>query len=174
MKYRIALWAAAGFLVASGWAVYFLVASKEHPMEPIVSTLLRLTCPVAIVGSHYPVSLTRLPYGCGSVFIHTSRSISATSKPVMVTSKFKSMVKRCCSSIARIDLSQPAFSAIRLSAITYARIWSSVRLSNRIVGTCSMPKSLAAATRPWPAMMVFLLLIRMGLVKPNCSMLAAI
>ena len=57
MKYRIALWAAAGFLVASGWAVYFLVASKGHPMEPIVSTLLRLTCPVAIVGSHYPVSL---------------------------------------------------------------------------------------------------------------------
>jgi len=57
MKYRIALWAAAGFLVASGWAVYFLVASKEHPMEPIVSTLLRLTCPVAIVGSQYPVSL---------------------------------------------------------------------------------------------------------------------
>jgi hypothetical protein len=57
MKYRIAIWAAAGFLVASGWAVYFLVASKDHPMEPIVSTLLRLTCPVAIVGLHYPVSL---------------------------------------------------------------------------------------------------------------------
>ncbi len=57
MKYRIAIWAAAGFLVASGWAVYFLVASKDHPMEPIVSTLVRLTCPIAIVGSHYPVSL---------------------------------------------------------------------------------------------------------------------
>ena len=57
MKYRIAIWAAAGFLVASGWAVYFLVASKDHPTEPIVSTLIRLTCPVAIVGSHYPVSL---------------------------------------------------------------------------------------------------------------------
>jgi hypothetical protein len=26
-------------------------------MEPIVSTLLRLTCSVAIVGAHYPVSL---------------------------------------------------------------------------------------------------------------------
>jgi hypothetical protein len=26
MKYRVAIWAAAGFLVASGWAVYFLVA----------------------------------------------------------------------------------------------------------------------------------------------------
>ena len=57
MKYRIAIWAAAGFLVASGWAVYFLVASKNHPIEPIVSTLVRLTCPIAIVGSHYPVSL---------------------------------------------------------------------------------------------------------------------
>src|SRR5229473_7147788 len=57
MKYRIAMWAAAGFLVANGWAVYFLVASKDHPIEPIVSALVRLTCPVAIVGSHYPVSL---------------------------------------------------------------------------------------------------------------------
>jgi len=51
------MWAAAGFLVASGWAAYFLVASKDHPIEPIVSTLIRFTCPVAIVGSHYPVSL---------------------------------------------------------------------------------------------------------------------
>jgi len=57
VKYRIAMWATAGFLVASGWAVYFLVASKDHPIEPIVSTLVRLTCPIAIVGSHYPVSL---------------------------------------------------------------------------------------------------------------------
>jgi hypothetical protein len=39
MKCRIAMWAAAGFLVASGWAVYFLAASKDHPIEPIVSTL---------------------------------------------------------------------------------------------------------------------------------------
>jgi hypothetical protein len=59
MKYRIAIWAAAGFLVASVWAVYFLVASKDHPIEPIVSTLVQLTCPVAVVGLHYhyPVSL---------------------------------------------------------------------------------------------------------------------
>lgn len=57
MKYRIAIWAAAGFLVGCGWAFYFLVASKDHPMEPIVSILVRLTCPVAIVGSHHPVSV---------------------------------------------------------------------------------------------------------------------
>jgi hypothetical protein len=57
VKFRIAMWAAAGFIIASGWAVYFLLASKDHPIEPIVSTLVRLTCPVAIVGSRYPVSL---------------------------------------------------------------------------------------------------------------------
>jgi hypothetical protein len=57
MKYRIAIWAAAGFLVASGRAVYFFVSSKERPIEPIVSTLARITCPVAIISSHYPVSL---------------------------------------------------------------------------------------------------------------------
>jgi len=51
------MWAAAGFFVASGWAIYFLVASKDHPIEPLVSALLRLTCPIAIVGMHYPVSI---------------------------------------------------------------------------------------------------------------------
>ncbi len=57
MKYRIAIWAAAGFLVAGGWAVYFLVASKDRLIEPIVSTLARLTCPVVILGSQFPISL---------------------------------------------------------------------------------------------------------------------
>ena len=61
MKNRIVVWAVAGFLVASGWAVYFLVASKDHlmePMGPIVSILVQLTCPIAIVGlHHYPVSV---------------------------------------------------------------------------------------------------------------------
>jgi tellurite resistance protein TehA-like permease len=57
MKYRVAMWAAAGFLVASGWAVYYLVRNKDLPIEPMVSTLVRLTCPIAIVGAHYPVSL---------------------------------------------------------------------------------------------------------------------
>ena len=56
MKYRIAIWAAAGFLVASGWAVYFFARNKDLPIEPIVSALIRLSCPIAIVGSHYPVS----------------------------------------------------------------------------------------------------------------------
>ena len=57
MKYRIAIWAAAGFLVASGWAVYYLVRNKDLPIEPLVSALLRLSCPIAIVGMHHPVSI---------------------------------------------------------------------------------------------------------------------
>jgi hypothetical protein len=57
VKHRIAMWSVGGFLVASGWAVYFLVATKDHPIAPIVSTLVRITCPVAIIGSHDPVSL---------------------------------------------------------------------------------------------------------------------
>jgi len=57
VKYRIAIWAAAGFLIAGGWAVYFFLANKDLPIEPLVSTLVRLTCPIAIVGAHYPVSV---------------------------------------------------------------------------------------------------------------------
>ncbi len=57
MKYRIATWAAAGFLVAIGWALYYSVRNKDLPIEPMVSTLVRLTCPIAIVGAHYPVSI---------------------------------------------------------------------------------------------------------------------
>jgi hypothetical protein len=57
VKQRIAIWAAAGFLVASGWAVYFFVARKDQTIEPTVSTLVRWTCPIAIIGAHYPVSL---------------------------------------------------------------------------------------------------------------------
>jgi hypothetical protein len=56
MKFRIAMWATAGFLVASGWALYFVVASKDRLIEP-VSAIVRFTCPIAIVGTHYPVSL---------------------------------------------------------------------------------------------------------------------
>ena len=57
MKYRVAIWAAAGFLVASGWAVYFFLKAKDLPIQPLMSALLRLTCPIAIVGMHYPGSI---------------------------------------------------------------------------------------------------------------------
>ncbi len=56
-KYRIAIGALAGFLVASGWSVYFFMANKDLPISPLLSALVRLTCPIAIIGSHYPVSI---------------------------------------------------------------------------------------------------------------------
>ena len=41
MKYRIALWAIGGFFVAAGWGIYFARASKEIPIDPIVSFIAR-------------------------------------------------------------------------------------------------------------------------------------
>jgi len=57
MKYRVAAWALLGLSVAAGWGLYFRLASKEIPLDPIVAFLSRLTCPIAILGSHFPISL---------------------------------------------------------------------------------------------------------------------
>ena len=57
MKYRIAMWASAGLLVAGGWGLYFARVSKDIPVATIVYTLARVTCPVAIAGEHFPLSL---------------------------------------------------------------------------------------------------------------------
>jgi len=58
MKYRIAIGAGVGLLVAAGWALYALVTTPPalglgDPLLPLV----RLTCPIAILGSSYPISL---------------------------------------------------------------------------------------------------------------------
>jgi hypothetical protein len=58
MKYRIALWASAGFLVAAGWALY-AYASAAPAMtsgDPIVS-LVELTCPVVFASIHFHFAL---------------------------------------------------------------------------------------------------------------------
>ncbi|MFZ0199366.1 MAG: hypothetical protein WB523_00655 [Candidatus Sulfotelmatobacter sp.] len=58
MKCRIAMWASAGFLIAGLWAL-FAVATFPSTNERMrdVWTLVCLTCPVAIAGRHYPISL---------------------------------------------------------------------------------------------------------------------
>ena len=58
MKYRIAMWAIAGFLVAGFWA-FFAVATFPSTSERMrdVWTLICLTCPVAIAGMHHAISL---------------------------------------------------------------------------------------------------------------------
>jgi hypothetical protein len=58
MKYRIAMWATAGFLVAGCWAVYaFATFPFTNERMRAVWTLVSLTCPVAIAGRHFPINL---------------------------------------------------------------------------------------------------------------------
>lgn len=58
MKYRVVMWASAGFLIACFWALYFL----SHTHVPITTstepmwTVVRLTCPIAFL-SFYPIKL---------------------------------------------------------------------------------------------------------------------
>ncbi|MGA9391711.1 MAG: hypothetical protein WBV69_14840 [Candidatus Sulfotelmatobacter sp.] len=57
MKYRLGVWASAGFLVAMFWALYALVTQPPGMTlaDPILP-LVRLTCPIALL-SFYPIRL---------------------------------------------------------------------------------------------------------------------
>jgi len=57
MKYRVAAWASAGLIIAACWGIYFAIASKEIPIDPVVSFLARLTCPIGILGSYFAIRL---------------------------------------------------------------------------------------------------------------------
>ena len=58
MKYRIAMWAIAGFLVAGFWAL-FAVATFPSTNERLrdLWTFVCITCPIAIAGMRQPISL---------------------------------------------------------------------------------------------------------------------
>ena len=58
MKYRIPIWTGAGFLIAGFWH-FFAIATFPSTSERMrdVWTLICLTCPVAIAGKHYPISV---------------------------------------------------------------------------------------------------------------------
>ena len=58
MKFRIAMWASAGFLVAGFWALFAIATfpSTSQRMRDIW-TLISLTCPISIASTHYPISL---------------------------------------------------------------------------------------------------------------------
>lgn len=57
MKSKVAMWAGAGFLVASGWAVYALLSPALSIGDRLLP-LVRFTCPVAILGHSYAISLS--------------------------------------------------------------------------------------------------------------------
>lgn len=58
MKYRIAIWAIAGFLVAGFWAL-FAVATFPSTNERIrdLWTLVCITMPIAMAGMHHAISV---------------------------------------------------------------------------------------------------------------------
>jgi hypothetical protein len=53
MRRRISTWASAGFLVAGFWALYAFARTTPITSDPIVWTLVRLTCPVVLVGFYF-------------------------------------------------------------------------------------------------------------------------
>jgi len=58
MKYRITMWALAGFLLAGFWALFAVATFPSTPERMRdVWTIICITCPVAIVGMHYPICL---------------------------------------------------------------------------------------------------------------------
>ena len=57
MKYRIGIWAGAGFLIAACWALYaFATTPPALTSADRIVTLVRLTCPITLL-SFYPLSL---------------------------------------------------------------------------------------------------------------------
>jgi hypothetical protein len=80
MKYRIAIWAIAGFLVAGFWAL-FAAATFPSTSERMrdVWTFVCITCPIAIAGMHHPISLyetlaaNAVTYALGGLVVETFR-----------------------------------------------------------------------------------------------------
>jgi hypothetical protein len=57
MKYRIAMWAIVGFLVAGFWALFAVASFPSSEIMRDVWPLVSLTCPIAILGMHHAISI---------------------------------------------------------------------------------------------------------------------
>ncbi len=55
MKFRVAVWAMVGLLIAAGWAVYALATFPRPitPAQPLVWNLALLTQPMAFASFHF-------------------------------------------------------------------------------------------------------------------------
>jgi hypothetical protein len=58
MKHRIAMWVGTGFLAAAFWALFAWATfpSTSERMRHVWS-LISLTCPIALAGRHYAISV---------------------------------------------------------------------------------------------------------------------
>lgn len=57
MKYRIAIWAIAGLLLAGFWALFASAFASAPERMHSLWTAVCITCPIAIVGMRHPISL---------------------------------------------------------------------------------------------------------------------
>jgi hypothetical protein len=60
MKFRIAIWAGAGFCIAAFWVIYFssIGPGAVYRTNPLVWRLAQWSCPIAVASLyfHFPVS----------------------------------------------------------------------------------------------------------------------
>ena len=56
MRYRIAMWATVGFLVAGFWALFSIATFPSDRIREL-RTFVCLTCTIALAGMHHPISL---------------------------------------------------------------------------------------------------------------------
>lgn len=68
MRYRIAMWASAGFLVAGFWALYARATTPPALTfaDPMM-TLVQFTCPIAFIRS-YPLSIYLVLFANGVTY----------------------------------------------------------------------------------------------------------
>jgi predicted membrane-bound mannosyltransferase len=57
VKYRIAMWAIVGSLVAGFWALFAVATFPSVERMREVWTIVCATCPIAIAGMHHPISV---------------------------------------------------------------------------------------------------------------------
>ena len=78
MKYRIAMWATVGFLVAGFWALFSIATFPSDRIRE-VWTFVCITCPIALAGMHHPISLyetlaaNTLTYALAGLIVETLR-----------------------------------------------------------------------------------------------------
>jgi hypothetical protein len=59
MKYRIAIWAGVGFLVAGFWALYFFpTASDIIANQPAMWALARVSCPIMLASLYFGFAIS--------------------------------------------------------------------------------------------------------------------
>jgi len=83
MTYRIAMWAIAGFLLAAFWALFAFATFPSTPERMRdVWTVVCITCPVAIVGMHYPISLYVVLVANAVTYGFVGLAVEALRKPL--------------------------------------------------------------------------------------------